>query len=167
MIVSRLDGSSVPIVKRIIEDSIKAEKNGLKGTAYFDARWARSNKQNLSGLAFYDQSIHLAADRISESHLLPVVVDDGKELFQPGDAPDAALYSGWYSKANYVDAFIWRPGAVGYHIASNECVTLKMKNSRIWCKMMLEKGVAAAIGPVGEPYVTGFPIPEAFFWVAD
>lgn len=161
--VSRLDGPSVPIVKRIIQDSIKAEKSGLKGTAYFDARWVRSNKQNLSGYAFYDQSIHLAADRIRERNLLPVVINDGKELFQPGGAPDAALYCGWYSRANYVDAFTWRIGAIGYHIASSECVTLKKRNSRIWCKMMLEKGVAATIGPVGEPYVQGFPVPEIFF----
>ena len=161
--VSRLDGLSVSTVKRIIQDSIKAEKNGLKGTAYFDARWAMSNKQKLSGYSFYDQSIHLAADRVRKRNLLPVVVNNSKELFQPGEAPDAALYCGWYSRANYVDAFIWQPGAVGYHIASSECVTLKKRNSRVWCKMMLEKGVAATIGPVGEPYVEAFPIPEVFF----
>ncbi|MFC1820066.1 TIGR03790 family protein, partial [Thermodesulfobacteriota bacterium] len=34
---------------------------------------------------------------------------------------------------------------------------------RVWCKMMLEKGVAATIGPVNEPYVQAFPIPELFF----
>lgn len=28
---------------------------------------------------------------------------------------------------------------------------------------MLEKGVAATIGPVHEPYVQGFPLPELFF----
>jgi uncharacterized protein (TIGR03790 family) len=163
LMVSRLDGPSVATVKRIIQDSIKAEKNGLQGTAYFDARWAMPKKQKLSGYAFYDNSIHLAADRIRESNLLPVVVNNSKELFQPGEAPDAALYCGWYSLANYVDAFIWKPGAVGYHIASSECVTLKKRNSRVWCKMMLEKGIAATIGPVGEPYVEAFPIPEVFF----
>ena len=29
--------------------------------------------------------------------------------------------------------------------------------------MMLEKGVAATAGPVGEPYVQAFPVPEIFF----
>ena len=161
--VSRLDGLSVSTVKRIIQDSIKAEKNGLKGTAYFDARWPMPTKQKLSGYALYDNSIHLAADRIRKSNLLPVVVNNSKELFRPGEAPDACLYCGWYSRANYVDAFIWQSGAVGYHIASSECVTLKKRNSRVWCKMMLEKGVAATIGPVGEPYVQAFPLPEVFF----
>jgi hypothetical protein len=28
---------------------------------------------------------------------------------------------------------------------------------------MLEKGVAATIGPVYEPYVQGFPVPHVFF----
>jgi uncharacterized protein (TIGR03790 family) len=163
LMVSRLDGLSVSTVKRIIQDSIKAEKNGLKGIAYFDARWPMPTKQKLSGYALYDNSIHLAADRIRKSNLLPVVVNNSKELFQPGEAPDACLYCGWYSRANYVDAFIWQSGAVGYHIASSECVTLKKRNSRVWCKMMLEKGVAATIGPVGEPYVQAFPVPEVFF----
>ena len=163
LMVSRLDGPSVPIIKRIIKDSINAEINGLKGTAYFDARWVMPTNQKLSGYALYDNSIHLAADRIRESNLLPVVINNDKELFQPGEAPDASLYCGWYSRANYVDAFIWQPGAVGYHIASSECVTLKKRNSRVWCKMMLEKGIAATIGPVGEPYVQAFPLPEVFF----
>jgi hypothetical protein len=29
--------------------------------------------------------------------------------------------------------------------------------------MMLEKGAAAVIGPVNEPYVQAFPLPEVFF----
>jgi hypothetical protein len=29
--------------------------------------------------------------------------------------------------------------------------------------MMLEKGAAATLGPVGEPYVESFPLPEVFF----
>ena len=28
---------------------------------------------------------------------------------------------------------------------------------------MLDKGIAATIGPVGEPYVQSFPMPEIFF----
>jgi uncharacterized protein (TIGR03790 family) len=52
---------------------------------------------------------------------------------------------------------------VGFHIASSECATLKGKNSQVWCKKMLDKGIAATIGPVGEPYVQSFPVPEIFF----
>ncbi len=163
LMVSRLDGPSTSSVKRIIDDSIAVEKRGLQGKAYFDARWKAPVGKKVSGYARYDRSIHRAAKGVRESGLIPVVVDDTGKLFQPGEGPDAALYCGWYSLANYVDAFTWRPGAVGYHIASSECRTLKRKKSRVWCKMMIEKGVAATIGPVGEPYVEAFPPPEKFF----
>ena len=92
-----------------------------------------------------------------------VTLDSRSELFQKGDCPDAALYCGWYSLGRYVDAFDWRPGAIGYHVASGECATLKSAGSQVWCKRMLEEGVAATIGPVFEPYVLGFPMPDIFF----
>lgn len=163
LFVSRLDGPSPDIVRRIIDDSLTAEENGLSGKAYFDAKSKRSNKKKLNGTGFYDQSLHLAADQVKARQFMPVIVDEKRELFQPGDAPDAALYCGWYSYAKYIDAFDWVPGAVGYHIASAECATLRPGKSQVWCKRMLEDGAAAVIGPVGEPYVQAFPVPEIFF----
>jgi uncharacterized protein (TIGR03790 family) len=167
LMVSRLDGPNPEIVRRIIDDSIETEKRGLKGVAYLDARWPRpkndEKKEVGMGYEFYDRSIHLAAERLTKSGRMPVVVNDKAELFQPGECPDAALYCGWYSLAHYVDAFKWRAGSIGYHIASAECQTLKQAGSQVWCKRMLEEGVAATIGPVGEPYVQAFPVPEIFF----
>ena len=163
LMVSRLDGPDVKTVKRIIDDSIKTEEKGLSGIAYFDARWPDPGHKKLSAYALYDRSIHLASGRVKKSRRLPVVLDEKQDLFKPGACPDAALYCGWYSLANYVDAFQWKSGSIGYHIASSECSTLKQKNSNVWCKKMLEKGVAATIGPVSEPYVNAFPLPELFF----
>jgi uncharacterized protein (TIGR03790 family) len=94
---------------------------------------------------------------------IEVVVDDKPGLFQAGQCPEAALYCGWYSLGKYVDAFDWSPGAVGYHLASSEAATLHDANSQVWCKRMLEDGVAATIGPVYEPYLFAFPRPEEFF----
>ncbi len=162
IMVSRLDGAAPDIVKRIVNDSMEAENRGLSGTAYFDARWKDPGKKKVSGYGLYDKSIHNAAGRLKKAGL-NVVLDDKQELFQPGDCPNTALYCGWYSLANYVDAFTWEKGSVGYHIASSECATLKSKSSNVWCKKMLDKGVAATIGPVGEPYVQSFPLPEIFF----
>ncbi|MCJ7615236.1 MAG: TIGR03790 family protein, partial [Desulfobacterales bacterium] len=163
LMVSRLDGPSDKIVKKIIDDSINAEDNGLKGIAYFDARWPDPGDKKVSGYGFYDKSIHRTADIFKKTNIMPVVKDDTNELFKQGECPEAAIYCGWYRLSNYVDAFVWQPGSIGYHIASGECTTLKSKNSRVWCKMMLEKGVAATVGPVGEPYVQAFPVPEIFF----
>ena len=163
LMVSRLDGPSPETVKRVIRDSLAAEVGGLKGKAYFDARWKMPVKRPQSGYALYDYSIHQAATFIHSSALMPVVVDSTDSLFEKGQCPDAALYCGWYSLGRYVDSFAWQQGAVGYHIASSECTTLRDEKSSVWCKMMLEKGVAATIGPVYEPYVQAFPLPEVFF----
>jgi len=163
MMVSRLDGPTDIIVRRFIDDSLETEKEGLKGMAYFDAQWPDPGNKELSGYAFYDRAIHQAARRVEKSGRMKVVIDSKERLFQPGECPDAALYCGWYSLGNYVDAFTWVPGAVGYHIASAECTTLKNKDTRVWCKMMLEKGVAATLGPVAEPFIEAFPPPDLFF----
>ena len=168
MMVSRLDAASAKIVKRIINDSIEAEKEGVQGVGYFDARWKEPNPKdtkgkNLSGYAFYDRSIHKTAQFHSQKKILPVVLNDAQDLFQPGTCPNTLIYCGWYSLGKYIDAFQWVKGSVGYHIASSEATTLKNKNSQVWCKKMLDNGIAATIGPVGEPYVQAFPIPEIFF----
>lgn len=163
LMVSRLDGPDPASVRRIIDDSLYAEAEGLSGTAYFDARWKRPTRDDVSGYALYDRAIHMAADAVEHSGRMPVVLDAHSELFEDGDCPNAALYCGWYRLGHYVDAFDWATGAVGFHIASSECVTLKREGSQVWCKRMLEDGVAATIGPVAEPYVQGFPLPDVFF----
>jgi len=165
IMVSRLDAPDEKIVQRMIDDAMAAEKGGLNGTAYFDARYKDPGAKTVSGYGLYDKSIHRAADLIRKKELMPVVLEDTAELFQPGECVQAALYCGWYSLARYVDAFEWAPGAIGYHIASSECQTLRPGKSQVWCKRMLEEGVAVTIGPVEEPYVQSFPLPEIFFGV--
>ncbi|WP_163336866.1 TIGR03790 family protein [Desulfopila sp. IMCC35008] len=161
LLVSRLDGPDLQTVYRMIDDSLHAEKKGLDGVGYFDARWAPNKGEKLSGYELYDNSLHKAAEVVGKR--LKVVTDQSERLFQPGEADRSALYCGWYSLANYVDAFDWERGAVGYHIASSECSTLRKKNTKVWCPNILKDGAAATIGPVHEPYVSAFPLPEMFF----
>jgi uncharacterized protein (TIGR03790 family) len=164
--VARLDGPDPESVKKIIDESLVAEERGLKGSACFDARWPRPGSDEaraLKGYQFYDNSIYQAADQVKKSDVMNVFINDVPQLFQPGECPDAALYVGWYRRANYYDAFEWQQGAVGYHIASSECGTLKSKTFKGWCLGMLRDGAAAVIGPTDEPYVQAFPIPAMFF----
>jgi uncharacterized protein (TIGR03790 family) len=161
--VCRLDGPTETTVYRIIDDSLFAEDHGLAGKAYFDARWPDKGLKDLSPYEVYDRAIHNTARIVEKSGRMPVVLDEREALFGPGEAPDAALYCGWYSLGKYVDAFTWVRGAVGFHVASAECTTLKAGPSTVWCKKMLEKGVAATVGPVAEPYLQSFPEPEVFF----
>lgn len=164
LIVSRLDGPRPETVRRIIDDTIATEHQGLQGQACFDARWPPPTKEKeLSGYALYDAAIHKAAERLATAGSLSVVQNQEGALFQPGECPSPALYCGWYSLGKYTDVFGWARGAVGYHIASSECVTLKQESSQVWCKRMLEEGAAVVIGPVYEPYVQAFPFPDIFF----
>lgn len=165
LLVSRLDGPDVESVYRIIDDSMAVEKVGLKGKGYFDARGlvGESDDQNNLGTGYkrYDHSIKLAAKSTEER--LEVTLDEKPELFGVNSCPSSALYCGWYSLGKYIDSFSWSKGAVGYHIASAECVSLRSTARPLWCRKMIEQGVAATIGPVYEPYVQGFPLPEIFF----
>ena len=164
LMISRLDGPNPTIVRRLIDDALAAEKRGLTGRAFFDARWPDPIvRKGLSGYQVYDAALHDAAAMVRKSRRLAVVVDAREELFQPGDCPDAALYCGWYSRARYVDAFTWRQGAIAFHIASSECATLKSSQRPLWCLGLLKDGVAATLGPVYEPYTHGFPMPDLFF----
>jgi len=161
--VSRLDGPTETLVRRMVDDGLASEADGLEGTAYLDARWKDPGPNGeASGYAFYDRSLHRAAAVLRGAGIL-AVVDDRTELFPEGASLPAALYCGWYSLSRYVGAFAWRRGAVGYHIASGECTTLKRVGNQEWCQRMLEEGVAATLGAVGEPYVQAFPPPALFF----
>jgi uncharacterized protein (TIGR03790 family) len=162
LMVARLDGPDFEQVKKLVDTSIAIEKNGLAGKVYLDARGLADDKKPGS-YGDYDQSLRELEKFLKQNTTVEVVLNNEDRLFQKGDCPNAALYCGWYSLANYVDAFEWRPGAVGYHMASGEAKTLRNTSSNVWCKRMLEDGVCATLGPVYEPYLTAFPRPLDFF----
>ncbi len=164
LLVARLDGPNEIVVRRMLEDSFQAEKIGLHGRAYFDARGMVSDLKNPGKIrdAYkrYDYFIGRASQAAGER--MPVVFENTAALFDVNSCPAAALYCGWYSYGQYIDSFEWVPGSIGYHIASAECTTLKDESSSTWCGQMLRRGAAATIGPVNEPYVQGFPRPDIF-----
>ena len=163
MIVARLDGPTPAIARRLVDDALAAEARGLAGGAYLDARWPEpSAGREVKNYALYDRSLHRTAG-VLRRRGWEVTLEATPELFPVGAGLPAALYCGWYRLAHYVDAFQWQRGAVGYHIASSEAATLRAGDSQVWCKRMLEEGIAATLGPVAEPYVQAFPPPELFF----
>lgn len=149
-------------IRQLVERSIAVEQRGLAGKFYVDARGMAPDK-NAGSYGDTDQNLRELAAWLKDHTKLDVVFDDRDRLFQSGECPDAALYCGWYSLANYIDAFTWKPGAVAYHVASSEADTLRRAESQVWCKRMLESGVAATLGPVYEPYLIAFPRPLDFF----
>ncbi len=157
MMTSRLDGPSKLDVLRMIENSLKAQKAGLKGNLYIDT----ASKLP----AAPDYNIHLLklASFVAANSKIKTVRNEKQTVFPAGSCPDAALYVGWYSLAQYVPAFEWDTGAVGWHIASYEAMHLRDPKSQEWSVKMIQNGVVATIGAVNEPYLGSFPLPEEFF----
>lgn len=162
LMVARLEAPSVDLVLKQIDASIEAEENGLEGVVYLDARKPRPIQAAPGSYDQTEQAINDLAIRLKKFTDLDVRLDTNGELFKKEDCADpCAFYCGWYSVNNFRDIFTFVPGAVAYHIASFEAVSLKTGPS--WCPNLLEHGVAATLGPTFEPYLTSFPATEEFY----
>ena len=144
-----------------IDASIEAEKTGLEGVIYLDARKPRPVQAAPGSYDQTEQAINDLAIRLKKFTDLDVRLDTNGDLFKKEDCADpCAFYCGWYSVNNFRDIFTFVPGAVAYHIASFEAASLRTGPS--WCPNLLEHGVAATLGPTFEPYLTSFPATEEF-----
>lgn len=159
LIVSRIDAPAASIARRMIDDAIQAERQPPNGRVYIDARGIEKE----TGLVVYDRDLRSLAALLREHTTLPVELDVQSRLFQKGECPDAMLYCGWYSLRHYIPAFSFVPGAVGYHIASFEAISIKRPGESGWCRGLLNDGITATLGPVAEPYLQAFPKPSEFF----
>ena len=165
LMTARLDGPSAAVAKRLVDDALAAEAAGLKGKVYVDARGIKydpKNPRQATGYEGYDESFREAAALLKAGGL-DVTLDDAPELFKPGACPDCAIYAGWYKLGQYVPSFTFVKGAVAWHLASSEAVTLRDPKAKLWAPNLLRDGAAATIGPVAEPYTVGFPKPAEFF----
>lgn len=168
MMVSRLDAPTKEIVRdSIILGSLQAEKKGLAGQFVVDRRGLPANSTNKDGkpdgFGPFDQTLQTLANLVRERTELPVLLDDRAAVIPATAAvKDVGLYCGWYSVGKYVRAFDFNEGAVGYHIASFELLTLHRPTDG-WCANLLRDGVVGTLGPVAEPYLHAFPLPDEFF----
>jgi uncharacterized protein (TIGR03790 family) len=162
VMVGRLDGPTPEIACRLVDDALEAEKNGLTGTCYLDARGLKGEGR-VGGYDWFDAHLVHLAQIMKTQSTMKAVLDQNPALLPPGSCTQAALYCGWYSLAKYVASCTWQKGAVAYHVASAEATTLRRPGSQVWCRRMLQEGVAATLGPVSEPYLMAFPLPDDFF----
>jgi hypothetical protein len=162
MLVSRLDAPTSQLAMNLVERAMETEQRGLAGKAYVDSRGIQPD--GTVGYGYYDQGLRDLADLLRTHSAYPVVLEDTERRFsQRGEAPDVAVYAGWYKLRSYEDAFTFNPGAIGYHIASGEAVSIHDPKETGWCKNALEHGITVTLGPTGEPYVDTFPLPNEFF----
>ncbi len=151
LLTCRLDAPTSATVRRMITDSISAEKNGLWGRAYVDA------SHNLApGASLGDAWMREICDQLAKVGV-PVVYDNSPGVFPSGyPASDCALYYGWYTgqaAGPFADPdFRFVPGAIGVHIHSYSANSLHDPNAN-WVAPLLMHGAAASLGNVYEPYL--------------
>jgi uncharacterized protein (TIGR03790 family) len=160
MMAARLDGPEPSVVKRMIDDALLAEKNGLHGRGYVDMRNIRDADYAIGDFWFKE-----AAERLSRAGF--DVVLDRQEALLPELFPmeDAAIYLGWYAEnaagPMMRKGFSFRPGAIAYHLHSSSAKTLRSKKD-YWAGPLLAAGAAAVMGAVDEPYLNFTPDIQIF-----
>lgn len=156
--VCRLDAASPETVRRMIRDSVEVEKTGLWGFAYVDARGLTEGPFGRGDEWFRQAAGNLAAQGF------PCVLDTQPALF-PEHYPlsRAAVYLGWYSgevEGVFKDSGVrFAPGAVAMHLHSFSAGSLR-EPFQGWCAPLLERGAAATLGNVFEPYLSFTPRPD-------
>jgi uncharacterized protein (TIGR03790 family) len=151
MLACRLDAARTETVKRMIVDSIAAEKRGLWGRAYVDGA-----NDTRSGYATGEQWLAEIPKQLHKVGV-PVVFENSSALFPAGyPMTDCALYYGW--RADNATGPFAQPdfqflhGAVAVHIHSFSAMTLRDPGAN-WAAPLLERGAAATLGNVYEPYL--------------
>lgn len=160
LIAARLDGPDEDTVRRMIDDAIATESNGLSGRAYIDARSVQDADYQLGDFWLTEAAFRLSRYGFD-------VMQDRSEAMFPAHYPmqDAAVYFGWYS-AEVIGPFLqesfrFRPGAVAYHIYSGSAKTLRAPGVS-WVSALLSSGAAAVMGAVDEPYLGYTPDLQIF-----
>lgn len=155
LIATRLDGPDPKTVRRMIDDAIWAERYGLQGRVYVDARGIKDG-----GYQAGDHWLREAAERFMREGY-EVVLDEADFIW--GDAypvERAAVYMGWYAE-NVAGPFAredfrFQRGAVAYHIHSSSASILRSMDKR-WTGPLLGKGAAVSMGAVTEPFLNYTP----------
>jgi len=161
LLVARLDGPSVEIARGLVDKALAAERDGLWGRTYFDARGLDKTNSYFWG----DEWI-LNAEEICRQLGFETTVDKNPATF-PADFPmsQIAIYCGWYD-GNVSGPFAlpkveFMPGAFAYHLHSSSAATLRSTN-QFWVGPLLAKGATCTMGCVNEPYLPFTPNVAAF-----
>jgi uncharacterized protein (TIGR03790 family) len=154
--VARLDGPSAAAARGLVDSALAGEAHGLQGRAYLDFsgkdplgdQWLAGDGQLLRQLGF----------DVSENHV-PALIGWSERF----DAP--ALYFGWWSwelSGPISDPdFRFPPGAIAIHIHSFSAEMIRDGTHR-WVGPLVNRGVAATVGNVFEPYLQLTHNPQMF-----
>jgi uncharacterized protein (TIGR03790 family) len=162
ILVTRLDGPRPSDVRRMIADTIYAEKNRLAGLAVIDSRGLTDVKD---GYTSGDIWLRGARDALVHDGW-DVKFDDKPDVLPATDPCNrVALYLGWYHDGAIgpwvtpPDRFV--PGAIAYHLHSFSAGTVRSPTGG-WVGPLIAHGADATMGMVYEPYLALTPHEDIF-----
>ncbi|HMB96322.1 MAG TPA: TIGR03790 family protein [Tepidisphaeraceae bacterium] len=165
LMVMRLDAPTPLMVRDLILNCLATEKEGLKGKIVIDARGIAPTDRTgkVDGFGMFDERLRRLAAMVQEKSSLPILFDDKPAVLGANSTDDVALYCGWYSVRNYIPSMKFNRGAIGYHVASFELISLHDPHEPGWVRGLMYAGVVGTVGSVAEPYLHSFPPPDEFF----
>ncbi len=150
MAVCRIDGPDADTIRRMIEDPVRVEKQGLWGWTVIDR----------GGPYPMGEEWLAAAARQTQTAGMPLFYETSRRTLAESFPlmTDTAVYLGWYThpangpfKPAAAGGFRFAPGAVAVHIHSNSASSVK--NATYWVGALLKRGAAVTAGNVFEPYL--------------
>ena len=130
LMVTRLDAPTPDAVKSIITNSIKVEQQGLTGQLVVDSLGIPPGGKDTEhpGFEVYDQHLRDLAQIAKQHTQLKVLFDEKPQVLPPGSADQVANVLRLVQRSqHYVASCKFNPGAVGFHIASYELLTLRRR----------------------------------------
>jgi uncharacterized protein (TIGR03790 family) len=100
IMVSRLDAPTPQLAMGLVDRAIETEQRGLDGKAYVDSRGIQPD--GTVGYGYYDQGLRDLAELLRKHTPYVVVLEDTERRFsERGEAPEVAIYTGWYKLRSY------------------------------------------------------------------
>lgn len=150
LLVGRLDAHTFDHCKRMVLDALETEKEGLWGRAYLDLSMKKG--AYLMG----DKWIENVANMTRQlGH--PTIIDKNKDTFVTNyPMQEAAVYFGWYTthrNGPFLNPkMTFETGAIAVHLHSFSAQQLT-DPSKNWSAALIDRGAAATLGNVWEPYL--------------
>ncbi len=148
--VCRIDGPDEACIRRMVEDPVRVEREGLQGWVVVDEGGPHQEG---------DEWLRRLAKTAREAGQ-PVFHESSKKTLAPAFPlmTTAAVYFGWYThivdgpfKAGAPGDFRFAPGSIAVHIFSFSASSIKKPDS--WVGALLQRGAVVTAGNVDEPYL--------------
>jgi uncharacterized protein (TIGR03790 family) len=162
VMVTRLDGPQPSDVRRMIDETLRAETDRLAGLAVVDTRGFTDLK---NGYTPGDIWLRSARDMLVHDGW-DVKFDDKPDVIPATDpCNQVAIYLGWYHDGAIgpwvtpPNRFV--PGAIAYHLHSFSASTVR-SDTVGWVGPLIAHGADATMGMVYEPYLALTPHEDIF-----